>query len=100
MDNLSILSERKVLEKIIDLLLEEKIFTDDLQFKYNKEKEISDDEKWFDYVQKSGWVFQGHEFGKRIRLMNPDGIRVAKAPKKDDFIANCRKLLRSKLIDA
>ncbi len=95
MDNISDLSERKVLEKIIDLLLDETIFIEDLQFKSNTEKETNDDDKWFIYVEKAGWTFQGHKSGKKIRLMNPEGIRVAKAPKKDDFVAECRKLLRS-----
>ena len=91
------LTERKVLEKIIDLLVDCKITTDDLQFRYNKEKEMEDEDRWFNYVEKNGWKFQGHKNGRRIRLLNPSDLRVAKASNKDDFVRNCRKLLSEKL---
>ena len=97
-DLINSISERKILFKIIDCLIDGTISTDDLQFKNNKEREVdSEDDRWFNYVEKDGWIFQGHKFGRRIRLMNPNNIRVAKAPKKDDFVNECRKLLAKKL---
>jgi len=94
LDTINSISERKVLFKIIDYLIEGKITLDEIQFKNNTEREVdSEDDRWFNYVEKDGWIFQGHKYGKRIRLMNPNNIRVAKASKKDDFIKNCRKLL-------
>ena len=90
-------NERRILKCILNLLIDGKITTEDLQFKNNKEKEVdSTDDRWFDYVEKDGWIFQGHKLGKRIRLINPSNIRVAKAPKKDDFVKQCRKLLIEK----
>ena len=98
LDLINSISERKILFKIIDCLIDGTISTDDLQFKNNKEREVdSEDDRWFNYVEKDGWIFQGHKFGRRIRLMNPNNIRVAKAPKKDDFVNECRKLLAKKL---
>lgn len=97
LDTINSISERKVLFKIIDYLIDGKITLDELQFKNNTEREVdSDDDRWFNYVEKDGWIFQGHKYGKRIRLMNPNNIRVAKAPKKDDFVNECRKLLAKK----
>ena len=97
-DLINSISERKILFKIIDCLIDGTISTDDLQFKNNKEREVdSEDDRWFNYVEKDGWIFQGHKFGRRIRLMNPNNIRVAKAPKKDDFVNECRRLLAKKL---
>ena len=93
-EEINSMTERRLLGKIIELLINNKLTTENLQFKNNKEKELdSDDDRWFNYVEKDGWIFQGHKFGKRIRLMNPNNIRVAKAPKKDDFVKECRKLL-------
>lgn len=98
LDTINSISERKVLFKIIDYLIDGKITLDELQFKNNTEREVdSDDDRWFNYVEKDGWIFQGHKYGKRIRLMNPNNIRVAKAPKKDDFVNECRKLLAKKI---
>ena len=98
LDIIKSISERKILFKIIDCIIDGTISTDDLQFKNNKEREVdSEDDRWFNYVEKDGWIFQGHKFGRRIRLMNPNNIRVAKAPKKDDFVNECRKLLAKKL---
>ncbi|MBO4639903.1 MAG: hypothetical protein J5710_09135 [Treponema sp.] len=98
MEDINSLSERKVLFQIINLLIEKKNSIEDLQFKNNKERELeSEDDNWFNYVEKDGWIFQGHKFGKRIRLMNPSNIRVAKASKKDSFIKECRKLLKKRI---
>ena len=91
------ISERKVLFAIIEMLMDGRITIEEIQFKNNSDKEIdSEDERWFNYVEKDGWIFQGHKYGKRIRLINPNNVRVAKAPKKDEFIKECRKLLSQK----
>lgn len=97
MFNSSELTERRVLDMIIQLLLENKITTEDIQFKNNNEREVNDDDRWFDYVERDGWKFQGHKAGRRIRLLNASGVRVAKAPQKDDFVKECRRLLSETL---
>lgn len=96
-EDVNSMTERRLLGKVIELLIDKKLTTEDLQFKYNKEREEdTSDDRWFNYVEKDGWIFQRHKLGKRIRLINPSNIRVAKAPKKDDFVKQCRKLLIEK----
>ncbi len=94
MENINAMSDRTVLKKILELLLESKIYTDELQFQNNKDVKTKDDIDWFSYVEKDNWVFQGNKNGWWIRLINPDGIRVAQHSSKDKFVAECRKLLR------